>query len=284
MEVQYFSYPFPPTGPDVDPLRLTGGAFSTPPAYVFAGAYRCTPPDNYKFDPRLEEVARDRQGNIVTALPVATYGDRAPTSNYVPVVSEIPVTGPSLPCQKPKSVDTLTKLLSAPPMPDGKYLAWLIIDPGAAVFPFGEMDTHPGVGLQSWGWYNRYLTAYLDGGAVPTADTTVMEGEPPMPVSVRSMVPQKLYYPRSMVIAPGAMPTMAAGKLGAGYDVLTAKRDAAGYSPVCEVWTYDTGMPLAAADLPRDAAMIEATFNDVASPLQRAATPLVFCLQVQVQP
>jgi len=98
------------------------------------------------------------------------------------------------------------------------------------------------------------------------------------------MVTQKLYYPRSMVIGSGAMPTTSAGRLGAGYDVLTAGRGAAGYSPVCEVWTYDTGTPVAAADLPKNAAIIEASFNDMAAPLRPASTPLVFCLGVGVQP
>jgi hypothetical protein len=285
MAVQYFSYAFPPGSPDTDPLRLAEDDMpvaDVPSAYAFSGSYKCTPPDNYKFDPRLEEVPRDQQGNIFTALPVATYGDRAPRSTYTPVVAEIPVAGPSLPCQKPKSEDVLTKLLGMPPMPDGKYLAWLIIDPGAAVFPFGEtVDTHPGTGLQSWGWYNRYLTAYLDGGTIPTAEMTVMEGMPPMSTKVKSLVTQKLYYPRSMVIDAKMM--MAPGELGAGYDVLSAKRDAAGYSPICEVFTYDTGMPVAAADLPKDAATIEAMFNTMAAPIEPAATPLIFCLQV-VQP
>jgi hypothetical protein len=43
-------------------------------------------------------------------------------------------------------------------------------------------------------------------------------------------------------------------------------------------------MPVAAAALPKDAAIIEATFNDMAAPLRPASTPLVFCLQVEAQP
>ena len=56
--------------------------------------------------------------------------------------------------------------------------------------------------------------------------------------------------------------TMAAGARGAGYDVLQAKRGDADYSPVCEVFTYDAGMPLGPRrQLPKSAEAIEAMFR-----------------------
>jgi hypothetical protein len=286
MPVSYFSYPFPANSSAADPLRISEddvptGAVPAPPAYAFGGGYKCTPPEGYKYDRRLEERPRDVQDNVLTALPAATYGDRGPRTDYLPVVSQIPVTGPALPCQKPKSEEALTKLLGSMPKSDGKYLAWLIIDPAAGVYDVGEdVSNSGGAKLQSWGWYQRYLAAYIDGGEVPTATMTVMEGTPPVSKKVQQMVTQKLYYPRSLVISGGMMPTMAPGEIGAGYDVVEAKKGAPGYSPVCEVLTYDAGMPLPADQLPKDAATIEAMFNGMASPIMPAATPLVFCLQV----
>jgi hypothetical protein len=287
MPIEYFSYALPPPT-DADPLRVEEDdaildPTNTPTAYVFGPG--CTPPPGYVYDPRLDEVAKDYQGNILTALPTASYvPERAPRSTYVPVVAAAPVTAAGVPCQKAKSAAALTSLIGALPEPNHTYLAWLVIDPGAAVYPFGKsVDDHPGVGLQAWGWFNRYLAAYLDGGEIPTADMMVMEGEPAVNKKVKAMVTQKIYYPRSMVIGAGAMPMMAAGKLGAGYDVLTAKRGAAGYSPVCEIFTYDTGMPMTADQLPKDAATITAMYDTMAAPIRPGATPYVYCLQM-VQP
>jgi hypothetical protein len=284
-EVQYFNYPFPPPTPDQDPLRILENdkpypAVPAPVAYAFGADYHCAPPQDYKYDPRLDEVPLDRQDNIFTALPSATYtAGVASRTSYLPVVSEAVVTGNGLPCQKPKSATALSALVGMAPKPDGVYQAWAIIDPASAVYPVGQTsDTHPGLGLQRWGWFNRYLLAYLDGGAIPTMDTMVMEDDPPVSKKVKRMVTQRIYYPRSMVM--GAM-SAAPGRLGAGYDVMAAKRGDAAYSPVCAVFTYDAGMPLPAAMLPRDAAMIEATFNTMDAPIRPAATPYIFCLQVQ---
>src|SRR4051812_48960909 len=53
MPVDYFSYGFPPSGPDVDPLRLAEDdvpydPVPSPPAYLFTADYKCTPPPGYK--------------------------------------------------------------------------------------------------------------------------------------------------------------------------------------------------------------------------------------------
>jgi hypothetical protein len=281
MPIQYFNYPFPPATPDNDPLRLVeddAPYLAVPTAYSFPGGYQCTPPAGYMPDPRLDERPLNVQDNIFTSLPTATYNQGvASRSSYVPVVADAAVTGAGLQCQKAKSADQLKALLGGmAPKPAGTYQAWAIIDPAAAVYGVGQnAENDGGITLQRWGWFNRYLLAYLDGGPIPTMDTTVMEGTPPMAKKVTRMVTQRLYYPRSMVMGATAA---AAGRLGAGYDVIAARRGAAGYSPVCEVFTYDAGMaPVAAADLPKDAAAIEAMFM---ATLRPGANPYVFCLQV----
>ena len=290
-EISYYGYPFPVGDPEIDPLRLEEGGAPYQPvpvtdAYVFDSAYKCTPSPGYKYDPRRDEVPYDQQGNIFTALPTASYTpEQGPVSDYVPVVAQIPVSSPSMGCQQPKSEETLDQLDGMTARePDGKFLAFLIIDPGSPVFPVGATAaTHPGVGIQRWGWYNRYLLAYLDGGEIPTAQATVMEGQPPAPLMVRRMVTQRLYIPRSPVMT-GAPGPAGPGEVGAGYDVLGARRGAAGYSPVCAVYTYDAERPLTVAALPKNAATIEAMFDTEDAPLEPADPPYVFCLQTAVTP
>ena len=65
--------------------------------------------------------------------------------------------------------------------------------------------------------------------------------------TVKHMVTQRLYVPLT-VLDPMMKP--ADGEIGQGYDVLAAKRGADGYSPVCEVVTYETPMPLAPYTFP----------------------------------
>jgi hypothetical protein len=287
-QVGYFAYAMPAPSPaSADLLRLIeegkpyASALATPTAYLFDSG--CTPPGGYAYDPKRDEVRYDGQGNVFTALPSATYtAGVAVTSRYVPIVAEAPARAQGLPCQKVKSEDALAAQLGGmlPPR-DGKYRAWLIIDPAAGVYPRddpkGAMMVPQGLGMQSWGWYKRYLLAYLDGGPIPTMEADVNDGTMAMPQMkhVVRMVTQKLYYPRSMVM--GAT-TAAAGARGAGYDVLQARRQDPGYSPVCEVITYDAGMPLAPADLPKDAAAIETSFGTTFMP---GANRYVFCLQVR---
>jgi hypothetical protein len=281
MPVAYFDYPVPEAAGD-DPLDVA----SASAAYIFPPGYQCTPPAGYVPDRRLDEVPLDRQYNVYTALPDAHYSpETGPAPDYLPVVAELEVTPPqSLPCQQMKvdtAIERLTGVKNDARMPSGRYLAHLIIDPGAAVLPPGmTIEMHPtrGIGLQSWGWYNRYLLAYIDGGAIPTRVDTDMGPMGP-PKMVERMVTQALYYPRSMVLNAGGMPAMAPGARGAGYDVLAARRGSPGYSPVCEVFTYDAGMPLAPEQLPKDEATIKAMFNTPAAPITPDVPPYVFCLQ-----
>jgi hypothetical protein len=288
-----------------DPLLLsTDGVANakvpTPRAYVFdpsdteplPAVSRCTSPEGYVFDPIAEDVPGNEQGSIFTALPAATYAEGAlPTFSYVPLVTEVTVRSNGQPCQSIKSEKTLVTrkdvqltLADVKPgqtvvgVPDGNILAWAVIDPGAAVYhytPSGEDPTpDTGVGLQKWGWYKKYLLAYLEGGYVPTVETT--SGTPA--VKLKRIKPQTLYYPRSLV---GTGAGAKAGALGAGYDVLEAARGQAGYSPVCAVMTYDVGAPMPASALPKDAATIVANYGTTLLPPAKPTPAFVYCLQVR---
>jgi hypothetical protein len=297
-DVGYFSYPVN-TASTRDQLRLAdNGAqyadVAVPTAYAFDATDAapvpekndCLAPANYDpASPRSQHddaVRRDQQGNVFTALPVGSYNPGVMSATkYIPVVAAAPLSSAGRPCQQLKSEKAITDRMAKPER-DGRYLAWLVIDPAAAVYPKedpdGEMDP-AGLGLQHWGWYKRYLVAYLDGGFIPTAESDIMEGPAGMQVAkkVVRMVPQKLYLPRTPVLKGTAM---AAATLGAGYDVLTAKRGTPGYSPLCEVVTYDAHMPLAPEMLPKDAATIEA-MNGPIMPATGALPHYVFCLQVR---
>ena len=57
---------------------------------------------------RRDEVRYDEQGNVVSALPKATYKPGVQvSSNYVPVVQEIDVGAAGQPCQSLKSEDAV---------------------------------------------------------------------------------------------------------------------------------------------------------------------------------
>jgi hypothetical protein len=283
-QVGYFAYPFPAALiPESGPPAVRA---STPVAIAFDSAFpvsvpamnACDPPPGYMFDPRLEAFSRNRQqGNIFTALPTATYAPGvAASSSYVPVVAEVSISTLSKPCQQWKSRKGVEAAMGGMlPARTGKYLAWLIIDPAAAVYPLEFLLAPPaqqatmaaanGISHQKWGWYNRYLLAYLDGGYL---ETTMMD-------TTQVMVTQRLYVPRSPVM--DGMDEIDAG-VGSGFEVLTAKRGMPGYSPVCEVMTYDAGMPLAPDTVPTDAATITTMFGPSLAP---GSPRFVFCLQVR---
>src|SRR5205814_4350462 len=92
--------------------------------------------------------------------------------------------------------------------------------------------------------------------------------------TVKQMVTEKLYIPRSPVVVDMMMTD---GATGQGYDVLSAARGMPGFSPVCEVVTYDAKMPMPSEMLPKETAMIEAMFG----PIQPATPHYVYCLQVR---
>jgi len=290
--IEYFMFSFSPRqlAAGGDPLELMAGGqpnprVPTPVAYVFDSD--CLAPPGYVFDPARDDVHLDEQGNLFTALPTATYNPgELPTTDYVPLVSEVAVASNHGPCQDIKSETTLltrqdVTLAMAEPVngqptaaPDGRYLAWAVIEPGAAVChvnppPTTACTPEGGLGLQRWGWFNHYLLAYLEGGYVPTVESGA-EGNP-----VVRMVPQGLYYPRSPV---GAGASVQPGALGQGYDVMDAARSQGRYSPICAVFTYDAGEALPASELPRDVPTLLVRYGATVSP---ANPPYVYCLQVQ---
>jgi hypothetical protein len=293
--IGYYSFPFaptvlpPPAKNPPDPLLLSSKgvaatAMPTPQAYVFDPEVgqnpfpttpSCSPPANYTYNPQRDEVPYNEQGNVFTVLPSATYSlTKTATWSYEPIVAETPINANNESCQGIKSQATVQKALSAAATPDGNFLAWPIIDPAAAVYRVGETSsTADGISYQHWGWYNHYLIAYLDGGYIPTDATPAADGSPQL-----RMVAQKLYYPRSQVTVGT---TTAAGGYGFGYDVISAPRGGAGYSPICQVFTYDFGATATPAQLPQDAATIEDPTGPYAATIKAASTTYLYCLQVQ---
>jgi hypothetical protein len=221
----------------------------------------------------LGDISYNEQGNIFTALPQATYNPGVKsTTQYMPVVAEVPVTSHGEVCQSIKSEATLlgSANVTVPEandggVPDGKYVAFAIIDPGAAVYglPASDGTNYPadGVGLQHWGWYNQYLLAYLNGGYIPTAGGV--------------MATQKIYSPSAVSFIDGGV--MPAG-LGAGFDVLQYAIGQPGYSPVCQVMTYSApdGGPIPVSAVPQSAQDIDPAFAPVPDD-----PPYIFCLQLQ---
>ncbi len=314
---EHFIFPFAPTqftqkytalGSKTDALalRVKGQLASGGPAasaYLFDG---CTAPEGYAFDADRDDVRYDEQGAIFTKLPTATYSAGAdPSWSYVPVVERVPVTSKGQRCQSLKSEKTVVASgeVSVPltdpvngqrfGVPDGNYHAYAIIEPGAAVYHYdaaGKKVPSTGVGMQQWGWYNQFLLAYLDGGALRTREDLV--GDVPV---VRMQV-QKLYYPRTKVKVPG--PKDANGNpttvdtnfyVGQGYDIVEAARNVdAAYTPVCEVFTYDTGTVLTPEQLPRSAVEVVDKFGATIQPVAKKfgdKPPLgdryVYCMQLQ---
>ena len=218
----YYSFPFTNTqlAAGVDSLRLLDGdqpykPLSSSPAIPVTNAYvfdpsppnpfplsqKCTPPSGYSYNPQTDDMRLDEQGNIFTLLPLATQRPGvASTFEYIPVVSEVPVTAEGLSCQSIKSEKLLNQLFGNPP-PSGKYLLWAIIDPAAGVYRLGQSSTYSlsdggvnpayasGVGVQKYGWFGHYYLAYIDGGYVPTQTATIGGRQ------VLRMQTQRLYFP-----------------------------------------------------------------------------------------
>lgn len=279
--VGYFSFPFSTTqlpatataGAMVDPLRVIdkGKPYAkvpTPTVYAFDPAMPCMVAPGYVYDQRRDDVPYNIQGPIFTALPTATYTPGfTPLYSYVPIVSEAIVQAPSLPCQAVKSQETLMANATMGGGPDGKFLAWPIIDGDAPVYRYGDTAaTSSGWGIQKLGWYNHYIVTYLDGGYVPTGPSDDGTGT--------VMITQSIFYPRSPVTK--GMTTFNGG-LGFGYDTLEAMPGDANYSPVCAVYSYDLGNTVTVDQVPQDAATIKAMY---ASTFVADRTKYIYCLQV----
>jgi hypothetical protein len=263
-------YFFPATM-GVDPTDLT----QAPIGYVFdpvAGTNafpspsRCVAPPNYTFDLRTMAYRLDEQGPIFTDLPS--------DSTYVPVIAEVPVTSNGEACQSIKSEKTLVAstdvslqldAMGKHGVPDGNFLAWALIDPGANVTP-DDPNTFFGV-TEHWGWFGRFLGAFIDGGYVPS-----MMGPMGTPVAVTQTV---------YVVDPNdsmGMPVMGAdpmGNPGSGLDVIEHARGETGYSPICQVRTYTATN---AADLPTNVAAV--MMKGTLDPVPMTGPVFAYCLGV----
>jgi len=253
--------------------------FDPQPDDPFPAHPRCTAPAGYVYNPEHDGYRLYEQGNVFTALPAA---------GYAPLVAEVPVTSNGEGCQSIKSAATLVTaddvlVQTVPPkfplpdakptgVPDGRFLAWAIVDPGAEVrFPDGHLDPQSGMGPQRIGWFDHYLLTYLDGGYAPTTAVVVpgMAGNPD--VTVVHLVAQNVYFPTAIpATLPSGVVVPAAGHLGDGFDVLDAVRGEPGYSPLCRVFSFVPADPL---HPPTSAAAIDATqLHDTGT--------FVWCLQV----
>jgi hypothetical protein len=293
--VNYYLFPFSSaqtTAPDdmtpAAPLSIGLANVPEVPAYVFdptaSSAFpspsKCVAPAHYVFDQRTEAYRHDEQGVIFTDLP----DDPA----YVPVVAQVPVTSHGEKCQSILDADAVNQKRIDIDVgdPDGNYLAFAIVDPGADVQP----DALPyNLGPQHWGFWDRYLLAFIDGGYIPTTAVAKTDTVP----AHHDMHTQKIYVPNTypgttldanMNSIPTTCPSMDKNATcdppgpGNEFDILEAIRGDAKYSPVCEVWAYDpdldaTGIPVPATDI-----------NGLSQTEQVSAMATgtyVFCLQVQ---
>ena len=313
--IEYFRFSFTTsqsTGTPANDLRVrvAGNANArvpTPAAYVFnpgptsPTTPACSAPQDYSYNPDEGDIPYNEQGPIFLSLPTATYSPGVPVSStYVPIVAEVGVTvNGTPPCQDVKSESTLLSrsefsfprtdlpLGKQTGTPDGRYLAWAVIDPGSPVYhfrptgPLGNVnfatgaglsrsDPASGLGIQRWGWFNHYILAFLDGGYIPT--TAAADGT----VTMRT---QRLYYPRSTVNeGTVANPRIVAGTPGRGYDVLQYARSNPNYSPVCQVFSYNFTADVLPNALPRTSTIIEALPGGA---IQPGTPPFMYCLQVQ---
>ncbi len=288
-QVGYYAFPF--AGNDLS-LSIEGKLI-IPLAYDFDedGMTKCVAPENYVFDQQRDDVHYDVQGDIFVRLPDAP--------GYLPVVADVKVASNGLPCQDVKSETTVVErsdvTLETVPAehpnqpnahptgkPSGVYYARPIIDPSldvrAPVGMFGyapdgtpyTVDPNTGLGPQRWGWYQRYLLAYLDGGLIPTLakDVTNKGGQAQ---HVIEMISQPIYFPsRHPGLDDQGNKVPVDGALGEGFDVLTAKRGAAMFSPLCEVYSF----------IPLDEMSPETDVKDIDMSTAQPTGEYVWCIQV----
>ena len=254
-----------------------------------------TPPDPcrpYRFDPRVDAFRYDIQNPIVTALP--------DSAGYVPIVNEVPVTTNDLVCQSVKSEDTLletpgVKVPVLPPAPgtfmgksrgwpSGRYFAWAIIDPSAEVLTLdkdgnevGEYgrDRSKGFGPQRFGWWNKFMVAYLDGGQIPRQILADKDQ-----VKLRA---QRLYYPTAVAELDdkGNKIGVLDGEPFVGNDLLEGARGSDAYSPLCQVFSYDSADPMDPMDPNKLRIVDSAAKIDPATMKVTDTKTLVYCLQLQ---
>lgn len=288
-------YPFPFTGFDLA-VALPGAdnvtqEYVAPLGYDFDedGTTHCKVPKNYEYDQQRDDVRYDEQGDIFTSIP-----DQALFPDYQPIVADVPVqSGASYPCQAVKSDDRLVKRKDVtfptglvPPLnpnvpgqhpegaPSKKLYARPVIDPSIDVhFPDGSLDPNTGLGPQHWGWYARYLIAWLDGGLIPTMQSTVTDQNGNMQ-TITEMQTQVLYFPDSHPgTDAGGNPVIVQGGPGDGYDIITAGRDETGFSPLCEVYVFT----------PKDPTMPETSIADIDMSTAQSTGQFIWCIQLPAQ-
>jgi hypothetical protein len=285
-ELGYYSFPY-----DGDLSLATEGVLSIPLSYDFdvTSTAKCLPPANYVYDQQRDAVRFDQQGDIFVQLPDA--------DGYIPAVADVTVEPDGLHCQDTKSeanvVDRTDVQLALVPaknptlpdahptgMPSGKFLARAIIDPSIDVRgpigyyspgdPGGSVDPNTGLGPQKWGWYQRYLVAYIDGGAIPVLDREVMNATG-QAQRVTQIVPMSLYFPSMRPGLDGqGNPVPVAGMPGDGFDVVDAVRGMPNYSPLCQVFSFDPANPM----LP------ERNVGDIDQSTVQPTGMFVWCMQV----
>ena len=284
--VGYFTFPF--TGADLS--LSVDGVLTVPVAYNFDedGTTACTPPKSYVYDQQRDDVRYSEQGSIFVELP-----DTKQFPDYQPVVADVPVTSNGLPCQAVKSEEHLVKrkdvafpnglqpsLTPNEPgahsvgIPSGKFYARPVIDPSIDVrFTDGSTDPVTGLGPQKFGWYNRYLIAWLDGGEIPVENATVMDmaGQTQQVVQ---MTTQPIYFPKQhpAVDADGNHIITMRGALGDGYDLITAAKGdmKGGFSPLCQVFSF----------VPADPTNPETSIADIDTSTVVDQGTYVWCIQV----
>lgn len=254
-----------------------------------------TPPDpcpGYRFDPRVDAFRYDVQNPIVTALP--------DSAGYIPIVNEVPVTTNDLVCQSVKSEDTLletpgVKVPVLPPAPgtfmgksrgwpSGRYFAWALIDPAAEVLTLNDKgqevgeydrDRSKGFGPQRFGWWNKFMVAYLDGGQIPRQILADKDQ-----VKLRA---QRLYYPTAVAELDdkGNKIGVLDGEPFVGNDLLEGARGSDAYSPLCQVFSYDSADPMDPMDPNKLRIVDSAAKIDPATMKVTDTKTLVYCLQLQ---
>jgi len=120
--------------PDKDPKTPIAYAFDPSPPNPFPSSQICTPPPNYTYDIRTDDMPLNEQDNIFTQLPFAReVPGMASTFEYIPVVAEVAVTAAGLACQSIKSEKRLKKVLGTPPKTDRLLLGRSLTHPPAYI-------------------------------------------------------------------------------------------------------------------------------------------------------
>ncbi len=190
--------------PELDIAYVFDPAGANPLSPAGSGMSKCVAPKNYVFNQRTEAVRHDEQGSIFGSTTGDTKYQPNPlnpgvgtsqllpdSGGYAPIFQQVAVTSHGEPCQdsnneadvlKRKDV-TLGVDAGGAPKPDaGKFLGWVMVDPSAAIAPNqiqGIDALPPTLGPGRWGWWNHFLTQYLDGGYIPIAGTTPVTTDDP---------------------------------------------------------------------------------------------------------